>query len=164
MARFARHLGASQGPREPIPRDFFAVCLGQRVPGAPTTEWLEFLPSLKEIINRGHSIQDRVRAARAVAQATSTLRNRELALGMLVALNSINVSDQDFDSKSHIGLARALLLFQAGHMEDSYQLADSLSEGASRAWVGQLDCIAPTNGVGGHSGTPGTLLGGQHST
>jgi DNA-binding SARP family transcriptional activator/tetratricopeptide (TPR) repeat protein len=94
--------------------------------GLPAIEWLEFLPSLKGIINSGKSIQDRIRAVRAVAHVTSNLRNRELASEMLQALAKIDAADLDGDGRSHVGLARALLLFQVGQMDASYEVADSL--------------------------------------
>jgi len=105
---------------------FALVALAKGYLGLQATEWLEFLPALKEIIRSSNSTRERIRAARAVAHATSNLRNRVLACEMLEAIETIDVSDQDLDARSLIGLARAQLLFQAGQMEASYRLADML--------------------------------------
>jgi tetratricopeptide (TPR) repeat protein len=137
---------------------FALVALAKGYLGLPTTEWLAFLPSLKEIMNTGRSTQDRIRAARAVAHATSQLRNRELAFEMLDALGEINVSDQDVDARSHIGLARALLLYQAGRIESSYHLASSLLEDLRARGVANSIALRLQIGLGAIRGRQGRYL------
>jgi tetratricopeptide (TPR) repeat protein len=137
---------------------FALAALAKGYLGLPTTEWLEFLPSLKEIMNTGVSTQDRIRAARAVAHATSQLRNRELASEMLNALDKINVSDQDVDARSHLGVARALLLYQAGRIESSYQLANSLLQDLRARGVANSIVLRLQIGLGAIRGRQGRYL------
>lgn len=126
--------------------------------GLPAMEWLEFLPSLKEIINSGRSTQDRIRAARAVAHATSNLRNRDLASDMLRSLANINISDQDADARSHVGLARAQLLYQAGQIEASYQLADFILKDLRGRGVANSIVVRLEIGLGAIRGRQGRYL------
>ena len=137
---------------------FALAALAKGYLGLPTTEWLAFLPSLKEIMNTGNSTQDRIRAARAVAHATSQLRNRELAFEMLNALDKVDVSDEDLDARSHIGLARALLLYQAGKIESSYQLANSLLQDLRARGVANSIALRLQIGLGAIRGRQGRYL------
>jgi len=93
--------------------------------GTPMSEWLELLPDLKEIMLTCPHTPSRIRAAKAVAHATSGLRDPNLARGMLEVVDRIPLSDLDPDTKGQVGLTKALLLFQAGQMDASYELASS---------------------------------------
>ena len=130
---------------------FALAALAKGYLGLPTTEWLEFLPPLKAIMQACPQTRCRIHAARAVAHATSHLRSRTLASEMLDVLNSIDVADGDSDARSQLGLTRALLLFQAGHMDTSYQLAEApLRASGTRGC--QLSGRAPSDGTWSHPG------------
>jgi DNA-binding SARP family transcriptional activator/tetratricopeptide (TPR) repeat protein len=107
---------------------FALAALAKGYLGTPMEEWLEFLPALKNIMETCPHVLSRIRAARAVAHATSHMRDRTLACEMLTVVDGLPLSELDADARSHLGLARALLLFQAGDMEASYQHASALLE------------------------------------
>jgi tetratricopeptide (TPR) repeat protein len=114
----------------------------------PPGEWMEFLPTLKEIITSSLSTRERIRAARAVTHATTNLRNRELACQMLDAIDTIDISNQDDDAKSLLGLIRAQLLYQAGRVEASYQLAEKLLTDLQRRSVANSTVVRLQIGIG----------------
>jgi tetratricopeptide (TPR) repeat protein len=137
---------------------FALAALAKGYLGLQATEWLAFLPALTEIIKSSNSTRERIRAARAVAHATSTLRNRELAAEMLDAIDTIDVSEQDPDDSSLIGLARAQLLFQAGQVEASYQLADMLLKELRHRGVANSIAVRLQIGLGAIKGRQGQYL------
>ena len=104
---------------------FALAALARAYLGTPMGEWLELLPTLKEIMQTCPHALSRVRAAKAVAHATSGLRDRPLAREMLEVLDQIPTSELDADAQAQLSLTRALFLFQAGQMEESYQVASS---------------------------------------
>lgn len=112
---------------EGMGQEAFALsALAKAYLGTPMDEWLAFLPILKNIMETCPHGLSRVRAAKAVAHATSDLRDHQLARDMLEALQGIAVDTLEADARSHLGLAKALLLFQAGDMEASYHEAEVL--------------------------------------
>jgi tetratricopeptide (TPR) repeat protein len=127
---------------------FALTALAKGFIGLQATEWLAFLPTLKEIISSSNSTRERIRAVRAVAHTTSTLRNRELACEMLDAIETIDVTTQDSDDRSLFGLARAQLLFQAGRVDDSYQLADVLLKELRQLGVANSVAVGLQIGLG----------------
>jgi DNA-binding SARP family transcriptional activator/tetratricopeptide (TPR) repeat protein len=137
---------------------FALTALAKAFLGLPVTEWLAFLPTLKEIITSSKSTRERIRAARAIAYATTNLRNRELAEDVLNAIDTIDVSDQDLDDRSLIQLARAQLLFQAGRMEASYQLADAVLKELRHRGVANSIAVRLQMGLGALRGRQGRYL------
>jgi tetratricopeptide (TPR) repeat protein len=127
---------------------FALAALAKGYVGLPSKEWLAFLPRLKDIIESGESTLERIRAARAIAHATSTLRNRKLAGEMLGLIEKIDISQQGPDDESLIGLARAQLQFQAGRVETSYQLAESLLKDLRRRAVANSTAVWLQVGLG----------------
>ena len=134
-----------KGRREEV---FTLAALAKGALGLPSVEWLEFLPALKEIIRSGHSTIDRIRAVRAVAHVTTNLRNRDLASQMLDSIDTIDTSDQDVDATSLFGLSRAQLLYQAGRVEASYQLAEMLLKDLRRRGVANSTVVRLQIGLG----------------
>jgi tetratricopeptide (TPR) repeat protein len=92
----------------------------------PIDTWLECLPKLKSIVEGNHDITNRVRAARAIAHATANLRDRKLAADLLKAIDSIPHLELSIEARGHVGLAKSLLLFQAGEMEACFSLASAI--------------------------------------
>jgi DNA-binding SARP family transcriptional activator/tetratricopeptide (TPR) repeat protein len=107
------------------PEAFALAALARAYLGTPMGEWLELLPTLKEILQSCTHTLSRVRAAKAVAHATSGLRDRLLAREMLELVDQIPTLELDSDAQAQVALIRALFLFQAGEMEASYDLANS---------------------------------------
>jgi tetratricopeptide (TPR) repeat protein len=124
----------------------------------PVGEWMEFLPTLKEIITSSPSTRDRIRAVRAVTHATTNLRNRELACEMLDAIGTIDISNQDDDAKSLFGLARAQLLYQAGKIDASYRLAEELLMELQRRQVANSTFVRLQIGLGAIRARQGRYL------
>jgi DNA-binding SARP family transcriptional activator/tetratricopeptide (TPR) repeat protein len=125
------------------PEAFALAALARAYLGTPMGEWLGLLPTLKGIMQTCPHTLSRVRAAKAVAHATSSLRDRVLASEMLEVVDHIPVSELDADAQAQVGLIRALFLFQAGDMDASYRLADShlaqlRGQGHANALVVQL--------------------------
>jgi tetratricopeptide (TPR) repeat protein len=124
----------------------------------PAGEWMEFLPALKDIITSSPSTRERIRAARAVTHGTTNLRNRELACQILGAIDTIDISDQDHDARSLLGLARAQLLYQAGRMDASYQLAEKLLMDLQGRSVANSTVVRLQVGLGAIRGRQGRYL------
>jgi tetratricopeptide (TPR) repeat protein len=137
-------LEEARDTREDSNHETFALdALARVYIGTPLDDWLALLPRLKEIVQKCTHTQSRVRAAKAVAHATSGLRDPQLARDMLAAVAQIPTSDLDIETQGQLGLIRALLLFQAGDMDASYDLASSHLEelrrrGIANALVAQL--------------------------
>jgi tetratricopeptide (TPR) repeat protein len=134
---------------------FALASLAKGYVGLQVDEWLEFLPTLRDIIRSSNWTRVRIRAAGAVAHATSTLRNRELASEMLDAIATIDVSDQDHDDRSLVGLARAQLLFQAGRIDASYELAETLLKELRDRGVANSTMVRLQIGLGAIKGRQG---------
>jgi tetratricopeptide (TPR) repeat protein len=83
----------------------------------------QLLPTLKEIIRSCPHVASRIRAARAAAQAISLLRARALGEELLGLVREIPTSDLHTDSQSQLCLTRAMLLYQAGRTEESFEEA-----------------------------------------
>ena len=92
--------------------------------GSHSRELLQLLPTLRETIRSCPHVASRIRAARAAAQGITLLRDRALAEELLDLVREIPTSNLDTDSQSQLCLARAMLLYQAGRTEDSYEEAD----------------------------------------
>ena len=107
---------------------FALAALANAYLGTPTQEWLAFVPRLRHIMQTCPHTPSRVRAAKAVAHATSPLRDRKLARSMLDVVDKIPLLQLDADASAQVGLTRALLLFQAGDMEESYKYASAVLE------------------------------------
>jgi tetratricopeptide (TPR) repeat protein len=137
---------------------FALAALAKSYVGIQATEWLAFLPTLKKIISSSNSTRERIRAVKAVAQTTSTLRNRELACEMLDTIDAIEVGTQDPDDRSLIGLARAQLLFQAGRVDECYQLADVLLQELRRHGVANSVAVRLQIGLGAIRARQGRYL------
>lgn len=137
---------------------FALAALAKGYVGLQATEWFAFLPTLKEIIRCSNSTRQRIHAVTAVAYATSTLRNGELAREMLDAIDTMDLSEQDLDDRSLIGLAQCQLLFQAGQMEASYQLADALLRGLRHRGVANSIAVRLQTGLGAIKGRQGQYL------
>jgi len=137
---------------------FALTALAKGFVGLQATEWLAFLPTLKEIISSSSSTRERIRAVRAVAHATSTLRNRELACEMLDAIDTIDVTAQDPDDRSLFGLAKAQLLYQAGRVDESYDLADVLLKELRQLGVANSIAVRLQLGLGAIRARQGRYL------
>ena len=85
---------------------------------------LDALPMLEHTIRSCRHVLSRVRAARALAQGLTLLRDRVLAQRLLPLVNAIPVDELDIDAQAQLILARAMFLFQAGAIEASYREAE----------------------------------------
>ena len=92
--------------------------------GSYSRELLQLLPTLKDTIRSCPHIASRIRAAGAAAQGIVLLRDRALGEELLSLVCEIPTSNLDIDSQSQLCLARAMLLYQAGRTEDSFEQAD----------------------------------------
>jgi len=77
---------------------------------------------------------------------------------MLGVLEEVTVPNDDLGAKSHIGLARALLLFQAGRIDASYQLALSLLQELRQQGVANSIAMRLQSGLGAILGRQGRYL------
>ncbi len=107
---------------------FAFAALASAYLGTPMEEWLAFVPRLQHIMQTCAHTPSRVRAAKAIAHVTSALRDRKLARSMLEVVDRMPLLQLDADASAHVGLTRALLLFQAGEMEASYEHASAVLE------------------------------------
>jgi len=118
---------------------FAFAALARAYLGTPMSEWLGFMPRLTSIMQTCSHILSRVRAAKAIAHATSSLRDRKLARSVLAVIDQIPSQELDADMKDQIGLTRGLLLFQAGDMEVCYEHVSAvLDQVRARGLAGAL--------------------------
>jgi len=79
--------------------------------------------ALKTIMETCPHAPTRLRAALAAAQMGTLLRDGTLAGELLALTDAIPVNDFDADQHDALGLVRARLLYQAGDLEGSFELA-----------------------------------------
>ena len=134
---------------------FALAALARKYVATPMDEWLECLPPLKQIMEACPHISSRIRAARAVAHATSLLRDRAFARAMLEVVDRIPMSNLDDEARGNLGLARALLLFQGGDMDACYEYASSLLEDLRSRGLASSTVIQLQEGLGAARGRQG---------
>ena len=118
-------------------------------------EWREFLPPLKRIMEACPHISSRIRAARAVAHATSLLRDHAFAREMLDVLDKIPTEGVNDEARANLGLARALLLFQGGEMDACFDYVSSLLEDLRGGGLASSTVIQLQEGLGAVRGRQG---------
>jgi tetratricopeptide (TPR) repeat protein len=118
-------------------------------------EWLDYLPALKRIVEDCQDISSRIRAARALAHATSLLRDRAFAHEMLDAVSRIDASEVDDEAKGHLGLATAMLIFQAGDMDACYDFANAMLKDLRGRGLANSTVIQLQEGLGAARGRQG---------
>lgn len=144
------------GSTESSNQEAFALAaLATNYLGTPLDEWLALLPTLKTIMETSPQASTRIRAAKAIAHATSNMRDRSLASEVLAVVDRIAITGLDADSRSHIGLARAILLFQAGDMEASFHDASVLLEELGRRGLANSQVAQLHLGLGAIRGRQG---------
>jgi tetratricopeptide (TPR) repeat protein len=77
---------------------------------------------------------------------------------VLGAIDTIDVSQQDLDDRSQVELVRAQLLFQAGRVEASYELADTLLKELRHRGVANSAAVRLQMGLGAIRGRQGRYL------
>jgi tetratricopeptide (TPR) repeat protein len=87
------------------------------------TDVTEPAAALKTIMETCPHAPTRLRAALAAAQMGTLLRDGTLAGELLALTDAIPVNDFDADQHDALGLVRARLLYQAGDLEGSFELA-----------------------------------------
>jgi tetratricopeptide (TPR) repeat protein len=95
---------------------------------AISSDIFERTKALKSIVQTCEDIPGRLRAARAAAYGVAFLRNRALARDLLALLDSISRVDLNLDEQGMLDLIRAMLLYQAGELESSFEMARSCLE------------------------------------
>lgn len=121
-------------------QEVFALgALAKSYLGVSISEGLQLLPDLRQIIRACPHVSSRIRAARAIAQALSSIRDRGLGQELLELARDIPSEGLESDAKGQLCLARAMLLYQAGQREVAFQEAsDELEQLQSRGIANTL--------------------------
>jgi len=85
-------------------------------------------PALRTIVETCPHTPSRLRAALAAAHNLTLLRDKSLAREMLKLTDAIPVTDLDADQRGRLGLTRAMLLYQSGDLETSFEEARATLE------------------------------------
>jgi DNA-binding SARP family transcriptional activator/tetratricopeptide (TPR) repeat protein len=90
-----------------------------------SSDLFELATGLKSILQTCDHIPSRLRAARTAANICAHLRDRELARELLALVEGLPGSNLHFDERSVLGLTRAMLLYQTGDLELSFNVASA---------------------------------------
>jgi tetratricopeptide (TPR) repeat protein len=90
-----------------------------------SSDLFELATGLKSILQTCEHIPSRLRAARTAAHICAHLRDRKLARDLLILVEGVPGSDLHFDERSVLGLTRAMLLYQTGDLELSFDVASA---------------------------------------
>ena len=105
-----------------------------------SSDLFELVPALRSIVQTCQHIPSRLRAARAAAQCVAFLRDRALAGELLALVDGLSEAELNPDERGMLGLTRGMLLYQAGELDLSFEVAKgSLDDLRSR---GRVDSIA----------------------
>jgi DNA-binding SARP family transcriptional activator/tetratricopeptide (TPR) repeat protein len=88
-----------------------------------SSDLFELVPALKSILQTCGHIPTRLRAARAAAHCVAFLRDRALARELLALVDGLSEADVNLDDRGMLGLTRAMLLYQAGELDLSFEVA-----------------------------------------